>query len=196
VLAGLVLVMFLYNIGHHVYPSNWAFYTIEKFKWTPFDVGLSMGLVGILMAAVQGGLIRVVIPRWGAPRTAFVGFLVCTLAYVGIAFAPNSLTVYMMCFLSALAGLIGPAVSGIMSNQVPQNQQGELQGIVASVGSVAAIIGPLLMTQSFAWFIGPSAPFYFPGIAFLIAGLLALAALLRFTANLRFLNVATRPEPG
>jgi DHA1 family tetracycline resistance protein-like MFS transporter len=190
ILVGLVTAMFIYNIGHHVYPSNWNFYTIEKFNWTPLDVGLSMGLVGVLMALVQGYLIRLVIPRWGAPKTAFVGFAAAASAFIGIAFAPTALTVYLWCAVSSLAGLAGPAVASIMANQVPQNEQGELQGINASVGSIAAIIGPLMMTQSFAVFTGPGAPIYFPGVAFLLAGVLTVAALAIFSINVRVL------EPG
>ncbi len=190
ILLGLIVAMFIYNIGHHVYPSNWNFYTIEKFGWSPLDVGLSMGLVGILMAINQGWLIRVVIPRWGAPKTAFVGFLAASVAYVGIAFAPNSIAVYLWCIVSAFAGLAGPAVAGIMSNQVPQNEQGELQGINASVGSIGAIIGPLLMTQSFTLFTSDNAPVYFPGIAFLLAAGLTVVAVLIFAYNVRVLDVS------
>lgn len=191
VLIGLVCVMFIYNVGHHVYPSNWNFYTIEKFAWEPWEIGLSMGLVGVLMAFTQGYLIRIIIPRWGAPTTAFIGFAIGATAYLGIAFAPDSLTLYMWCIFSALAGMAGPAVAGIMSNQVPQNEQGELQGINASFGSIAAIIGPLLMTQSFSYFTGPSAPVYFPGIAFLLAGVLALVAVSLFLLNIRSLDTST-----
>ena len=194
-LLGLIAVVFIYNIGHHAYPSNWSFYTIGKFNWSKFEVGLSMGLVGILMAIVQGGLIRVVIPRWGPVRTALIGFLAATSAYFGIAFAPNTLSVYAWCVMSALAGFIGPAVVGIMSNQVPQNEQGELQGINASIASIGAIIGPLLMTQSYALFTGPDAPIYFPGIAFLLAGALSVIALMLFIARVRsFDTAAVRSE--
>ncbi len=189
VLIGLITVMFIYNIGHHVYPSNWNFYTIEKFDWTPMDVGLSMGLVGLLAAINQGWLIRVVIPRWGAPRTAFFGFIAAATAYLGIAFAPNAIALYLWIVVSAFAGLVGPAVAGIMSNQVPQNEQGELQGINASVGSIGAVIGPLLMTQSFAWFTGDTAPVYFPGIAFLLAAALTIAAVFIFAYNVRVLDI-------
>ncbi|MEM7078395.1 MAG: TCR/Tet family MFS transporter [Pseudomonadota bacterium] len=193
-LVGLIATMFVYNIGFHVYPSNWNFYTILKFDWTPLDVGLSMGLVGILMAFVQGYLIRIVIPKWGATRTAFVGFSAAAISYIGIAFAPNALAVYMWCFVSALAGLIGPSVTSILSNQVPQNEQGELQGVLASVASVAAIIGPFVMTQSFTYFTNTQAPFYFPGIAFTIAGVLALIAIAMFARNLRLLPSTTADD--
>lgn len=192
ILVGLVSVMFIYNIAHHVYPSNWNFYTIERFSWTPLEVGLSLGLVGVLSIFVQGYLIRIVIPKWGAPTTAFIGFTVQALAYLGIALAGSSLALYLWCVVSGFAGLVGPAVAGIMSNQVPQNEQGELQGINASMGSIAAIIGPLLMTQTFTYFTGDTAPIYLPGIAFLIAATLALVALIIFASNLRVLDTAGR----
>ncbi len=193
-LVGMLTAVFAHNIAHHVYPSNWSFYTMEKFAWSAFDIGLSMGLVGILMALVQGGLIRVVVPRIGAPRSAILGFASASVAYIGIAFAPNELSVYLWCFVSALAGFVMPAVQSIMSNQVPPSEQGELQGIVASVGSVGMIIGPLLMTQTFAYFTSAEAVVYFPGAAFLVAGALALLALAVFVANVRSFDSAPTAE--
>jgi DHA1 family tetracycline resistance protein-like MFS transporter len=193
-LIGLIVVMFIYNIGHHVYPSNWHFYTMEKFAWTPFDIGLSMGLVGILMAFVQGYLIRVVIPKIGAPRTALIGLAAGATTYVGIAFAPTPFALYMWMFLSAVAGFVGPAVNGIMSTNVPQNQQGELQGVLASVSSIGAIIGPLLITQTFTFFTSDLSPVYFPGAAFLVAGILSLGAVAIFARNVR--NLVIPPAAG
>lgn len=189
VLVGLVAVMFVYGIAHHVYPSNWNFYTIEKFGWEPWEIGLSMGIVGLLTAFTQGYLIRIIIPKWGAPTIAFVGFSICATSYIGIAFAPSSMSLYAWCVVSAFAGVAGPAIAGIMSNQVPQNEQGELQGINASVGSITAVIGPLLMTQSFSYFTGPTTPLYFPGISFLIASVLALVAVLLFAISVRVLDL-------
>ncbi|GIR63934.1 MAG: hypothetical protein CM15mP68_6000 [Pseudomonadota bacterium] len=66
ILLGMIIGVFIFSIGHHVYPANWNFYAIEKFSWTPFEIGLSMGFVGLLAAIVQGGLIRIVIPKFGA----------------------------------------------------------------------------------------------------------------------------------
>ena len=155
-----------------------------------------MGLVGVLMAFIQGYVIRLAIPKWGSPKTAFIGFIAAFCAFLGIAFAPNSMTVLLWCTVSAFAGLVGPAVAGIMSNQVPQNEQGELQGINASVGSLGAIIGPLLMTQSFAWFTGPSTPLYFPGIAFVLAAFLTLVAVTIFAFNMRSLDLDKKAQPS
>ena len=191
ILLGLIIGMFIFNIGHHVYPANWNFYAIEKFGWTPIEVGLSMGFVGLLAAIVQGGLIRVVIPKYGAVRCAAFGLFCAATAYLGIAFAASTMSVYLWFLVSAFAGLSGPAITSIMSNQLPQNEQGELQGIMASAMSLASIIGPLLMTQTFAFFTSDDTPVYLPGSAFIVAALLTVVALAIFLQQVHKLPTAT-----
>ena len=191
ILLGLIIGMFIFNIGHHVYPANWNFYAIEKFRWTPIEVGLSMGFVGLLAAIVQGGLIRVVIPKYGAVRCAAFGLFCAATAYLGIAFAASTMSVYLWFLVSAFAGLSGPAITSIMSNQLPQNEQGELQGIMASAMSLASIIGPLLMTQTFAFFTSYDTPVYLPGSAFIVAALLTVVALAIFLQQVHKLPTAT-----
>ncbi len=184
-LGGLVGVMFIYNIGHHVYPANWNFFTMARFDWSGTEIGLSMGFVGLMMAIVQGGLIRLVIPKLGAPRTAFVGFTAAAASFLGLAFAGSEAVLYSWLVVSALAGFVMPAVQSIVTNHVPQNQQGEMQGIMASINSVGAIVGPLALTQTFAYFTAPGAPIYFPGAALFLAGSLSLIALALFALNVR-----------
>ena len=178
-LLGLIVVMFIYNIGHHVYPSVWAFFTMEQFDWSSSHVGYSLACVGVLMAVVQGGLIRVVVPRIGAARVALLGFVGATVAYAGLAVAGSVMGLGVALFVSALAGFIGPAVQSIMSNQVAQNEQGELQGALASVSSVAAIVGPFALTQLFHQYTDTQGV-YFPGAPFAAAAALTSLALLIF----------------
>ena len=184
-LIGLVIAVFLNNIGHHIWPSNWNFYTIEKFAWTPLDVGLSMAFVGVMSVIVQGGLLRIVIPKFGPVRCAYFGVTATILACVGVATAGSSAALYFWCGVSSLGGLAGPSVNSILSNQVAADSQGELQGIMASVSSVAMIVGPLLLTQTFTYFTSDSAPLYLPGSAFWLAALLTLAALIIFFQQIR-----------
>ncbi len=192
-LVGLVLVMFIYNIGHHVYPSIWAFFTMERFAWDSRDVGLSLAFVGLTMAIVQGGLIRLIIPKLGAPRVALLGFLASAIAFAGTALAQTVPLLALCIVASALSGLIGPAVQSIMSNQVPQNEQGELQGVLASIGSIAAIVGPLSMTQLFYHYTDNTGV-YFPGAPFVAAAGLATLAMLVFAYNCRR-ELRTRAVP-
>ena len=184
-LIGLVIAVFLNNIGYHIWPSNWNFYTIEKFAWTPLDVGLSMAFVGVMSVIVQGGLLRIVIPKFGPVRCAYFGVTATILAFVGVATAGSSAALYFWCGVSSLGGLAGPSVNSILSNQVAADSQGELQCIMASVSSVAMIVGPLLLTQTFTYFTSDSAPLYLPGSAFWVAALLTLAALIIFFQQIR-----------
>jgi DHA1 family tetracycline resistance protein-like MFS transporter len=192
-LAALAVVMFIYNIGHHVYPSIWAFFTIERFAWSNYQVGLSLACVGIIMAVVQGGLIRLIIPRLGLARTALLGFVGSALAFAGHAFAYTVPMLGLWLIFSGFTGLIGPAVQGIMSNKVPQNEQGELQGVLASLSSVAAIIGPLTMTQLFARFTDDQG-LYFAGAPFVAASLLSLGAMVLFAVRSRDALLAPVPR--
>ncbi len=184
-LIGLVIAVFLNNIGYHIWPSNWNFYTIETFAWTPLDVGLSMAFVGVMSVIVQGGLLRIVIPKFGPVRCAYFGITATVVAFVGVATAGSSAALFFWCGMSSLGGLAAPSVNSILSNQVAADSQGELQGIMASVSSVAMIVGPLLLTQTFTYFTSDSAPLYLPGSAFWVAAILTSAALIIFFQQIR-----------
>ncbi len=167
-----------YHVGHFVYPSVWSFYAMEKFAWSSAEIGYSLGAVGVAAALVQGGLIRWAIPRLGAPRTALTGLGCAALAYVSFAFASGAVEVYLSIAISGLAGLAMPALQAIMADATPEDGQGELQGALASISSLAALIGPLVMTQVFAAFAGPDAVVYFPGAPFLLAAGLTVVTLM------------------
>lgn len=184
-LIGLVIAVFLNNIGYHIWPSNWNFYTIETFAWTPLDVGLSMAFVGVMSVIVQRGLLRIVIPKFGPVRCAYFGITATIVAFVGVATAGSSAALFFWCGMSSLGGLAAPSVNSILSNQVAADSQGELQGIMASVSSVAMIVGPLLLTQTFTYFTSDSAPLYLPGSAFWVAAILTSAALIIFFQQIR-----------
>ena len=148
----------------------------HRIQWGPREVGFSLGAVGICMLLVQGVLIRRVIPAWGAERTAVFGLAVSAVSFLGYAFSPVGWMIYVWIVLGAASGFVMPAVNGIMSRQIPASSQGELQGLVGSVASSTFVISPVMMTQLFAYFSGPSAPVYFPGAAFVLAGLLTFGS--------------------
>ena len=93
--------------------------------------------------------------------------------------------IYAALPLTAFGALIVPALTGVMSNQVSERAQGELQGALASVLGVTMIISPLLMTQIFGYFVGDSAPIYLPGAPFLGAAVLLMLALVPFHLGMR-----------
>jgi DHA1 family tetracycline resistance protein-like MFS transporter len=169
--------LFLWQIAHQVLPATWAFYTISKFHWSSAEVGYSLAFVGLLMAFAQGVLTRVLIPWLGGERrAAAAGMAAALIAYVGYALATAGWMMYVAALSTFLFALTYPSMNALASQQVPADAQGELQGAVACLYSLSAIIGPPLMTQVFAHFSARSAAVYFPGAAFLTAALLTLGS--------------------
>jgi len=176
-------VAFLWQIGHQVLPSVWAFYTMEKFGWSTRAVGASLAASGIVMAISQGMLTRVLIPKLGGERrAAVVGLLAGASIYLWYAFVTAGWMMYVGIAFWSIASLAWPSLNALMSQRIPPTAQGELQGGLASVASLASIIGPPVLTQIFSHFASPSAPLRFPGAPFLASALLAVlsaAVLLR-----------------
>ncbi|MCB0610431.1 MAG: TCR/Tet family MFS transporter [Lewinellaceae bacterium] len=190
VIVGLIAVLVLTYIAGHATQSTWAYYTMEKFGWDEKAVGYSLGFVGLMVALVQGGLIRVAIPKLGEVRSVYLGLILYAIGFVGFAFASAGWMMYAIMVPFALSGLAGPALQGIMSNQVPANSQGELQGALTSLMSLTSVVGPPLMTNLFGYFTSENAPVFFPGAPFLAGAVFVLTALLLSTGPLKKLRKA------
>ncbi|RNC85307.1 MAG: MFS transporter [Balneola sp.] len=177
-ISGLVGVFFLLYMSHHATQSTWTYFTMEKFGWDEAMVGLSLGIVGISVAIVQGGLTRIVIPKIGEVNSVYVGLMFSTLGFLAFAFSPSGIALLAFIFPFALGGFAGPALQGIISNEVEDNQQGEVQGSLTSLISFTAIIGPPFMTGLFGYFTSERAPVDLPGAAFVAGSALTFMALL------------------
>lgn len=184
-LTRMMLFFFLYEFAFMVYPTTWAYFTQAQFGWTPATIGMSLAVFGISMAAVQGGLIRIILRRLGERRTIYFGlsFSVLSLALLGV--LQNGSVALVLIPLCALGAVVSPALQGIMSRRADDNQQGELQGAMTSVRSIALILSPLVMTRIFSLFTGKAAPIYLPGAPFLLAAALVVACAIVFVARPR-----------
>ncbi|NGM62608.1 TCR/Tet family MFS transporter [Sphingobacterium sp. SGG-5] len=174
----LIVCIFLINIAAHAVQSVWSYYTMEKFLWTERLVGFSLGFVGTLLMIVQAGLMRILIPKIGLVRAIIIGISLMTVSFPLFGLATESWMMYAISIPYVLAGIAGPSIQSYISNLIPQNEQGQIQGGITSVISLTAIIGPLLMTNLFSHFSRRDSAIYFPGAPFLLAGLLAFAALI------------------
>ncbi|MEQ8424210.1 MAG: MFS transporter, partial [Cyclobacteriaceae bacterium] len=172
-------------ISAHAVQTNWAYYTIEKFEWDEKMIGISLTVVGIVFAIVQGGLLRFIIPKLGNERSVYVGLGLYALGYFLYAIATQSWMMFAVTIPYCLGGIAGPALQGIISNTVPSNEQGELQGALTSLMSVTAIIGPLMMTQIFYFFTRVDAPMYLPGAPMLLGGVLTVISALLARRSLK-----------
>jgi DHA1 family tetracycline resistance protein-like MFS transporter len=106
----------------------------------------------------------------------YVGLALYAFGLLLFAFANHSWMMFVFLIPYCLGGIAGPALQSIISGHVPPSEQGELQGALTSLMSATSIVGPLLMTNLFAYFTGKNAPFYFPGSAFFLGFIFMLAS--------------------
>ncbi len=183
-LAALAGVSFLSNLAHVVLPSTFVLYAAHRYGWTAREVGLTLGAVGSAAATVQGFLVKPIVRAIGERRTMYLG-LSCGV----VGFAVYGLATVPAVFLAGIPamglwGLTSPAVQGLMTARVGQDEQGRLQGALSSLMGVGALIGPLMFTQCFALAIGPLVGLDLPGAPFLLASsLLAVGLVLGLWAG-------------
>jgi DHA1 family tetracycline resistance protein-like MFS transporter len=166
--SGLIFSLVFIYLAVHAVQSNWSFANMEKFKWSPKMIGLSLGMVGLLVGLVQGVLIRYINPKIGNEKSVYFGIALYALGLILFAFASSSWMMFVFLIPYCLGGISGPALQALISVHVPKNEQGELQGSLTSIMSVTSIAGPLIMTSLFAYFTKPGNPIYFPGASFLM----------------------------
>ncbi len=160
---------------------------MAKFHWNADWVGYSLGFVGLMVALVQGGLIRIILPKLGQERSIWVGLLLYASGLILFAFATKGWMMFAFLVPYCLGGIAGPALQGYMSSSVPNNEQGNLQGGLTGLMSLSSILGPLVMTSSFYFFTTPNHFFQFPGAPFAIGAfcmlLSAILAVRSFKKN-------------
>lgn len=147
-------------------------------------VGLSLALFGIGVAIVQASLIRLSLRRLGERGTVLAGLVVNLFSFVLLTVIANGWVALAFIPVTSLGAVVSPALQGLMSERAADDQQGELQGVIASAKSMAMILSPLVMTQIFWAFTTETGP-YFPAAAFALSALLMVASFVVFAMRPR-----------
>jgi DHA1 family tetracycline resistance protein-like MFS transporter len=186
-LPGLAITNFLGNLAQAALPSVGVIYMIYRYGWDERTVGFTMAGVGLCAVAVQGGLIRFAVARFGERATLVAGLLFGVAGFAFLGLAPTSLAFWLGIPVVSMGGLAGPAAQALMSSRLDASEQGQLQGANSSIMGISNLIGPGLFSQTFAWFIAPEIAFHLPGAPFLLAAaILAMASAIAWRS--------TRPE--
>lgn len=193
-LSGLIVAIILIYLSAHAIQATWLFYNMEKFNWDAKWGGYSLSFIGLMIALVQGLLIRIIIPKLGQERSVYVGLMLYSIGFILFAFATQGWEMFVFMIPYALGGIAGPALQGIISSQTPPNEQGELQGGLTSLMSASAIVGPVIMTGLFAYFTGKDAPFKFPGAPFIVGAMLTTTSAVLAYKNYRKNKAAVEEE--
>jgi DHA1 family tetracycline resistance protein-like MFS transporter len=178
--------IFLLQLSNQVF-SVWSFFAIGRFAWSSRMIGVTLAAYGIVAGVVQGWLIRILIPRIGERRAVVIGLWATAASMFVYAFSPYGWVVFLGILVSAPGDLAYPSLNALMSQRADATAQGELQGAVASLTSLTTIIGPLMLTQTFALFTGDAPLFgvHFSGAPFIVGAALALGALVLFERTVR-----------
>lgn len=190
----LIVILFILNLAGQAMPSIWSFFCIERFGWDEKMIGFSLTFVGVSVAAVQGGLIGIITKKLGVKRSIFIGLGFYVLGFFLFSMANHGWMMFAFMVPYALGGIAFPNIQGILSAQVPPNEQGELQGGITSMISVTAVIGPLLMSNTFTYFTKNPETLYFPGISFFIGGLLCVISFVMSYSTLKKMKLQPTPS--
>lgn len=173
----LIAAYFFWQFAVLVYPVTWAYCAIASFGWSSKMIGLSLAASGAGMAVVQMLLVGRVVSRFGERRAAMFGLIAAACAFAGYTLTRSTVLAFCMLAVSAFQAFVQPSLMAMMSKRVAPDQQGELQGLNASVAALGAILAPFVLAQPLAYCTGPHTPFYFPGAAFAVSTLSALIAM-------------------
>lgn len=176
VLPGLAIPLvciFAFEFANMVYPTLWAFWGREVFRWDGFIIGLTLSAYGVLIAVVQAGILPQLTSRLGEYPTLLIAASAAVIAMVGFGFSSAVWAVVVFLPLAALSDMAPPLMTAFAANRVGEDQQGLVQGVIASLSSVAAVAAPLVMTSVFERFVNTPG-LYLPGAPFLVAALLVV----------------------
>lgn len=170
--------LFFFVLAGQTHPSIWTLYTEFRFQWTPQQVGTSLAVIGIASAIAQGFLTRLIIPRWKEYKTVVICAAVQFLGFIAWGTANQGWMMFVILILTFWSWVFGPALQSLISSQAPNGEQGELQGSVVSIQSLAAILNPIITTQLFSRFTNPNSSIIIPGAPYYFAAAMCLIGLI------------------
>jgi DHA1 family tetracycline resistance protein-like MFS transporter len=150
VLQPLLGLAFLFNLVGNIPASIWVLYGQDRFQWDRLTTGLSLAAFGICHAVAQGLLTGKIKARFGEVKTIIVGIVSDSSSLLVLALASRGWVAFALSPFFALGGVGIPALQSLTANQVGEDQQGELQGVLASITSLTAIVGPLVGTTLYS----------------------------------------------
>ncbi|HEX5264416.1 MAG TPA: TCR/Tet family MFS transporter [Phenylobacterium sp.] len=177
-LLALASVAFLFQLSQIVLPQVFVLYATYRYHWSLATLGLAFPITGIMGVIVQMFLVGPAVARFGERRVVLIGIVAGALGFAWYGSAASGWAYFLGAPLFAFSGFILPGLQGLMTQRVAPTQQGQLQGAVQSLQGVAAIIGPILFGETFAWSIRNDATLHMPGLAIYVSSSLLVLAFL------------------
>ncbi len=177
----LCVLLGLYFFATSVYPTTWPFWATAKFGWGPGLIGTTLAAFGLAMAFTQGVLTGPLVRRFGERNLALAGLIGSVLGAIAFGLAPSLAFVLAVLVVHAPEGFVHPMLNAMLSKEVPENAQGELQGGLSFIMNIAMMLGTVFFALAFGYFAQPNPYWVSPDAGFFIAAALLFAALVYFT---------------
>ena len=175
------LLFFLYQTAFAGMEFTLVFLAKERLHYKPHQMMWIFIFVGLLIALVQGGVVRRLAPKLGERRLVRVGLLMLIPGLLIVGWAPEEMSFYGGLALLAIgSALVSPCLSALVSLYTPGDRQGEVLGVFRSVGALSRAIAPIIAGLVF-WKLGSEWPYY--GSALVMLAPLLLSARLPSPGN-------------
>ncbi len=176
-LMGLATIGFVSRLAHEVLPSTFVLYAAFRYGWDEARVGGTLAAVGVFSIIVQGGLVRPVVRRIGERSSVLLGLFLGGAGFAVYGLAATGWVFLLGIPLMSMWGFAGPALQSLMTREVSESEQGQLQGANSSLYGISGMVGPLIFTFTFSAAIGPLKDLGLPGAPYLLAAVLLMVAI-------------------
>jgi DHA1 family tetracycline resistance protein-like MFS transporter len=190
-IAALSVVNFIEYVVHEVLPNVFVLYVVYRYAWSSTTIGASFAVVGVAFVLVSAFVVQRSSARFGDRGTLMIGLCAGAIGFAMFGLASSATLFWIAIVVNSLSVLAGPASQALMTRRVTEREQGELQGALASMRGIAMLIGPLLFTATFSYFIDPHRRVTEPGAPWFLASALMLLAIV-----VAWRTLARSPEPA
>ena len=140
----LVAMIAMTGLAQFTMHTCWVLYGSYRFGWGPLENGLSLCAVGVASVLVQGFLLKHLLGWFGSRRLAVIGLASSAAAYLLFGLATQGWMMYAIISVNLLGFGASAAIQGLISNSADARSQGQIQGAIASLNSLMAVLGPVM----------------------------------------------------
>jgi DHA1 family tetracycline resistance protein-like MFS transporter len=169
---------FFQRVATMALPATWPYFTMQEYGWNSRQIGYSLAAYGVAAVIMQAGVLGWIVARIESTGAVTLGLSMLMLGYLGFAFGHGNWIIVTCVPLTAMGFMAGPAIASMLSVRIAADAQGILQGVLASLNGVAAILTPLAMPWLFSVFSVGFAGIRLPGAPYLLSAVLAAVGIL------------------
>jgi MFS family permease len=148
-LSALMLQFLFFMLAFSTFVSGFSLFAERRFTWGghpfgPREIGYVFGYVGLLGIILQGGLIGLLVRRFGELALSVAGFASLAVGYtiLGLVDGVGGLLAAAT-VLSFGNGVLRPSLTSLITKEAAPEEQGIVIGLTQSMTSLAAIAAPV-----------------------------------------------------